>query len=200
MSQKLLNQIDFRAFVMANNGKPVTTSLKVAEAFGKNHKDVLRAIQRIECSKDFIERNFAPSEYTDPRGRKLPMFNMTKDGFVFLVMGFTGRQAAKFKEAYIEAFNWMYDLITQQGLTLMQRYNLLTLKFNNEKLGASCAGSCLRKWQDTKPLIMGEMGLLEQQIQPMLDLFGLENEKAPSILADNGASPTQNQQSKGTDV
>ncbi len=37
------------------------------------------------------------------------MFEMTKDGFVFLVMGFTGKKAAAFKEAYIAEFNRMEE-------------------------------------------------------------------------------------------
>jgi Rha family phage regulatory protein len=185
MSRELLNQIDFRAFVMANHGQPVTTSLKVAEAFGKQHKDVLRAIQRIECSKDFTERNFAPSEYVDSTGRKLPMFNMTKDGFVFLVMGFTGRQASKFKEAYIEAFNWMQDVLIQQGFTLAKRHNFLSLKFDNEKSDASVAGRCLRQWRDAKSNFLAEFSRLETEMQPMLNFFeSLEDKKALSVLAD----------------
>lgn len=84
-----------------------TTSLKVAEAFGKRHDDVLRKLKNMECSEDFTARNFAVSEYQDATGRKLPCFEMTKDGFMFLVMGFTGKQAAQIKEAYINAFNVM---------------------------------------------------------------------------------------------
>lgn len=37
---------------------------------------------------------------------------MTRDGFTFLVMGFTGKVAAQFKEAYIEAFNEMEKAIS----------------------------------------------------------------------------------------
>ncbi|CAK8737144.1 hypothetical protein SODG_000867 [Sodalis praecaptivus] len=93
--------------VFINDGKAVTTSLDVATYFRKLHKDVLRKIEALECSQDFTERNFTPSEYTDSTGRKLPMYTMTKDGFVFLVMGFTGKKAAAFKEAYIAEFNRM---------------------------------------------------------------------------------------------
>lgn len=93
--------------VTIKDGQPVTTSLKVAEVFGKQHKDVLRAIRELDVPKDFTERNFAPSEYTDPTGRKLPMFHITRDGFTLLAMGFTGRAAMQFKLAYIEAFNAM---------------------------------------------------------------------------------------------
>lgn len=90
----------------------VTTSLRVAEIFGKQHKDVLKAIRELDCSDDFRGRNFAPSLRTRqlPNGmgdRRDPYYLITRDGFTFLVMGFTGKTAAKFKEAYIRAFNEM---------------------------------------------------------------------------------------------
>ncbi|OIV46815.1 hypothetical protein BK025_08760 [Sodalis sp. TME1] len=87
--------------VTIQNGKAVTTSLDVADYFDKRHDNVLRAIERLDCSEKFTALNFEVSEYTDSTGRKLPMYTMTKDGFVFLVMGFTGKKAAAFKEAYI---------------------------------------------------------------------------------------------------
>lgn len=88
-----------------------TTSRLIAEKFQKRHSDVLRTIKDLDCSKDFIERNFALNEYTDSIGRKLPEYIITRDGFVFLVMGFTGELAAKFKEQYLEEFNRMEDAL-----------------------------------------------------------------------------------------
>lgn len=94
--------------------KTVTTSLNVAEVFGKRHKNVIQAIENLGVSEAFARPNFQPSEYTDPTGRKLPMFNLTRDGFTMLVMGFTGEKAMKFKEAYIDAFNKMEKRIYQR--------------------------------------------------------------------------------------
>ena len=96
------------------NRKTITTSLNVAEVFGKRHKDVLRAIKKIESSDNFSRLNFAPRDYVDERGKNQPMIEMTRDGFVFLVMGFTGKDAARFKEAYIAAFNKMERHIYQR--------------------------------------------------------------------------------------
>lgn len=90
-----------------------TTSLKVAEVFEKRHADVLRAIQTLDCSEEFSQRNFALTEYTDVQGKKRPAFNLTRDGFSFLVMGFTGERAAYWKERFIEAFNQMADKLRQ---------------------------------------------------------------------------------------
>ncbi|EGL9426468.1 peptidase, partial [Salmonella enterica] len=89
------------------NGQAVTSSLAVADYFTKRHDDVLKKIRSLDCSPEFTARNFAVSDYTDASGRKLPCYNITRDGFAFLAMGFTGKRAAQFKEAYINAFNQM---------------------------------------------------------------------------------------------
>lgn len=85
----------------------MTNSRFVAEVFGRMHKDVLKAITNLECSEAFGRRNFAPSSYLNAQGKPQPMVDMTFDGMTFLVMGFTGAQAAAFKEAYIAEFNRM---------------------------------------------------------------------------------------------
>ena len=97
-----------------------TSSIHVANVFGKMHKEVLRRISSLDCSKDFNERNFTPVEYLDGKGEKRPAYEMTKDGFVFLVMGFTGKKASRFKEAYINAFNEMEAQLKLQTLNDQQ--------------------------------------------------------------------------------
>ena len=97
-------------------------SRKIAEVFDKNHFDVLRSIKRIigedsGYSTDFTERNFAVSKYVDETGRKLPCYLLTRDGFVALAMGFTGKKADGFKEQYIKLFNEMEQrILTIQSL------------------------------------------------------------------------------------
>ncbi|EEV2076934.1 transcriptional regulator, partial [Escherichia coli] len=93
--------------VTIENGRAVTTSIAIAEFFGKRHERVLDKIRNLDCSAKFTEHNFVSSEYTDSTSRKLPMYQITKNGFVFLVMGFTGKKAAAFKEAYIAEFDRM---------------------------------------------------------------------------------------------
>lgn len=92
----LLNQI-----VHVSNNRLVTTSLLIAQNFGKKHSHVLRDIKNLECSKEFNESNFGLVSYTDTKGEKRPMYEITRDGFVFLCMGFTGAAAAQWKERYI---------------------------------------------------------------------------------------------------
>ncbi|EMG9444223.1 Rha family transcriptional regulator, partial [Escherichia coli] len=93
--------------VTIENGRAVTTSIAIAEFFGKRHDNVLRALANTECSPEFNALNFEDVTYTDAKGEKRPMYQITKNGFVFLVMGFTGKKAAAFKEAYIAEFDRM---------------------------------------------------------------------------------------------
>ena len=95
------------ALVTSSGGQSITTSLMVAEKFGKAHKNVLRAIDKLECSPEFRRLNFAPAEYVDDQGKPRPMFSITRDGFSLLAMGFTGREAMQWKERYIAAFSAM---------------------------------------------------------------------------------------------
>lgn len=104
-----LNGQTYNMCEMFSDGSVTVASRQVAEHFGKQHKDVLRAIRILECSNDFTERNFAPSEYVDVTGGKLPQMLMFRDGFTFLVMGFTGKDAAHWKEKFIAAFNAMEE-------------------------------------------------------------------------------------------
>jgi Rha family phage regulatory protein len=85
----------------------IVTSLEISNHFGKRHDDVLKAIRGLDCSPDFAARNYAACTYQDGNQRQRPMYEITRDGFTFLCMGFTGAQAAVWKERYIEAFNQM---------------------------------------------------------------------------------------------
>ena len=91
----------------ARAGQITATSLQVAEHFGKRHPDVLRAIRKLEVSEEFSRCNFAPRDYFDERGKVQPMYDITRDGFAMLAMGFTGKEAVRWKEAYISTFNAM---------------------------------------------------------------------------------------------
>ncbi|ECW0107016.1 transcriptional regulator [Salmonella enterica subsp. enterica] len=106
--------------VTVENGRAVTTSVAVAEYFRKMHKDVLKKIDNIDCSVEFNERNFAPVEYIDAKGEKRPAYQITKNGFVFLVMGFTGKRAAAFKEAYIAEFDRMESKLNESSIGLIK--------------------------------------------------------------------------------
>ncbi|ELN1881660.1 Rha family transcriptional regulator [Escherichia coli] len=102
------------------DGQAVTSSLAVADFFSKRHDDVLKKIRILDCSPEFCARNFAETSILvrQPNGgtRKLPCYQITRDGFAFLAMGFTGKRAAQFKEAYINAFNQMEKQLSKPAV------------------------------------------------------------------------------------
>lgn len=91
------------------NGAITTTSLAVAEHFGRRHKDIVEAIRTtlLELPPEFNRRNFRLISYVDAKGRQQPMYQLHRDGFALIAMGFTGKQALQWKVRYIEAFNQM---------------------------------------------------------------------------------------------
>ena len=101
--------------VIMKSRKALTTSLKVAETFGKNHRNVLRSIKNLTAQNCAVKKMFAESNYVNDRGQEQPMYYMNRDGFTLLAMGFTGRDAMKFKLEYIEAFNRMDELIRNES-------------------------------------------------------------------------------------
>ncbi|URJ46427.1 Rha family transcriptional regulator [Paenibacillus polymyxa] len=105
--------------VFIENGQTVTDSLTVAEVFGKRHSDVLRSIANLECSKEFNERNFASVDYIDSKGETRPKFIITENGFSFLAMGYTGKEAARFKEMYITEFNRMKETLSKLPIPVL---------------------------------------------------------------------------------
>lgn len=102
--------------VFIDNQRPVTDSLIIAESFGKRHDHVLRDIRELECSQEFSLSNFGECDYTAQNGQTYTKYLITQDGFSFLVMGYTGKEAARFKEMYINEFNRMKNQITQPQL------------------------------------------------------------------------------------
>lgn len=97
----------------SQKGTPVTDSLKVAQVFGKQHKDVLRAIRNlIDTAQNCAAPQwFYESTYIAENGKRNPMFVMNRDGFSLLAMGLTGAKAMQFKVGFIEQFNQMETII-----------------------------------------------------------------------------------------
>lgn len=96
-------------------GTPVTDSLKVAEVFGKQHKNIMQSIRNIlgSAENSAHHRWFYESTYCDMQGKERPMFVMNRDGFSLLAMGLTGTKAMQFKVGFIEQFNAMERVIRE---------------------------------------------------------------------------------------
>lgn len=102
--------------VFLQNNQALTTSRLVAEYFDKRHDRVLRAISASIQALPKIgdsDKAFIKSSYTDESGKSNPMYLLNRDGFMFVVMGFTGKKAAELKWNYIQAFNAMEQKIIE---------------------------------------------------------------------------------------
>lgn len=115
----------------------VVNSVDVAKAFGKEHGHVMRDIRDLNCSETFRASNFGLSSYQTDQNKKQPMYYMTRDGFVLLVMGYRGEKATRFKEAYIAQFNSMEKALQakliERAKSIAVRNSLMeTLKLSNE--------------------------------------------------------------------
>lgn len=96
------------------NGEPVVSSRQIAESFGKNHRDVLRAVDNLkEDVRNFAQMFFEGTDQ-DSYGREQRAYLMNRDGFTLLAMGFTGKAALEWKLKYIAAFNEMEKKLTEQ--------------------------------------------------------------------------------------
>lgn len=111
--------------IQGGNGRDVTTSLIVPQVFGKEHAKVVRDIESLSCSTNFNVANFGVIEYTDTRGRIQKAYEMTKDGFSFLVMGYTGAKAGQFKEMFIAEFNKREAMLKNDDYILARSQEIL---------------------------------------------------------------------------
>ncbi|OPA71876.1 hypothetical protein BB381_07000 [Campylobacter pinnipediorum subsp. caledonicus] len=93
------------SFEVAND-QVYTTSLNIASVFEKRHDNIISQIRAFP-QDEFNALNFKEVKYKDQKGELRPAFNITRDGFALLVMGFTGERAYKWKLEYIKAFNMM---------------------------------------------------------------------------------------------
>lgn len=110
------------------NGQVLASSREVAEKFGKRHDSVLRDIDNLIKSDSTIlwSEMFRETTYTNSRGKNYRCFDMNRDGFSLLCMGFTGKEALEWKLKYINAFNQMEEkLKSNTQLTEEEKYKLM---------------------------------------------------------------------------
>jgi Rha family phage regulatory protein len=141
--------------VFVDKNQAVTTSLIVAEVFGKEHARVMRDIRELGCSEEFRVGNFAESSYVNSQNKEMPMYHMNKKGFTLLAMGYTGKEAMKFKEAYIDQFEKMEEELKKPRV-LSEREQLIA----SIKLSLEAAEEIAVVKEEVKEV----RGMVEQQI------------------------------------
>lgn len=127
------------ALVEIMNGQALTTSLKVAEAFEKPHKNVLTQIRNLaaEILATTIDTHYNPlfteTSYVDDRGKTYPMFIMNRDGFIELVGNMNGAKARVWKRKYLAAFNAMEEKLKELEIARIAKDEQWALLRNSTK-------------------------------------------------------------------
>lgn len=160
-----MNELDL---VEIKEDRPMTTSIMIAEVFGKEHYNILAKIKENECN--FNALNFKVVEYIDSKGETRPMYLLDRDFASFLIMSFTGKKAVEWKLKYIKAFNDMEQAIKSQSNKLLPKtykealYQLIeqveindALLLENDKLQLDnkCLMGEILEWADRSRLNFG---------------------------------------------
>lgn len=155
------------------NGKPVVTSKQIADHFGKTHRHVLRDIAKeLETAGEFGSEHFGLSSYTSSQNKILPCYEMSRDGFTLIAMGFTGVKAQQWKIKYIEAFNAMErELLNGSAKfgSVMDALNDACRLMDSDKQRASVFGQGLHEWRKLRKEHMERVEKLHTDVQLLLN-------------------------------
>ena len=125
-------------FVQIKDEQVYTTSRIVAEKFGKEHSNVLKAIEATikdivasqpienirEVNFDF-SKYFIQSDYSvEGQTRVYKEYLITEDGLALLVMGFTGVDAMRIKLKFVAEFNRMKNIINNPAQVIAETGSL----------------------------------------------------------------------------
>jgi len=106
--------------VEAHGQKLTTTSLVIAEQFGRKHKNIIAKIESSFSSLEpeiieFNRLNFKPSEYVDSSGKSNKFYQLTEEGFTEIAMSLTGEKAKLVRIKFLAEFKRLYKIITEPG-------------------------------------------------------------------------------------
>ena len=174
--------------VIMHDQQAVTTSLQVAETFGKNHRDVMESIRGLMSSAEnsaLLDSYFARSSYKATNGKTNPMYYMNRDGFTLLAMGFTGSKALQFKLSYIQAFNEAEEVAKQAQLpqTPEERLALTMVVADRTAKKVTKIEARVTDIEENAPIAPGEYSFIARQI----------NKAVHSWLAVHGMTLTNKQ-------
>ncbi len=164
---------DLTVFITREGSDLVTDSRAVAIAFGKNHKDVLRAIdKRMRSLRPTISghyrRNFAPVDFTDAKGERRPMYRMTAKGLSELAMSFSGDDACEVRIRFVNAFEAVAQRLADRERSITARLHDLTRREAPSELKGRVGSLLMHERKREKPELSAERAALEALSQPSL--------------------------------
>lgn len=154
--------------VVLSGDHVMTDSLRVAERFGKRHKNVLRDIRRAiqEAPDEKARLNFELCLEINhlQNGKPQQYYLLTKDGFMAVAMAFTGLKAAAVRWSFIRAFNEMEEFLRAQQNSSLERWNAAYLEYRHDQDHASRCGTDLCAWRNRKMVHLARLERLDPQI------------------------------------
>lgn len=168
--QLIEKQTSFSEMVMAIQGQAFTTSQRIADYFGKRHDNVLRKVRQTirDCPIEFAALNFEETDFIDKNGDAQPMFKLTKDGYMLVVMGFTGTAAMQMKVKFIQAFNWMTEQILRWQEMGEEAQHRHALKVAKSEVKARMGSKMMNARKREKKLLALEFEQILSLTQPKL--------------------------------
>lgn len=157
--------------VIMHDQQAVTTSLKVAETFEKNHQHVLEAIVNLTVENSTVKNMFADGTYTNSRGREYRMIYMNRDGFTLLAMGFTGAKAMSFKLEYIQAFNQMEKAVNELPQTPEERLALTMQVASRTVRKVEKLDERVTDIEENAPIAPGEYNYIAKQVSKAVNEY-----------------------------
>ncbi|MDR0259619.1 MAG: Rha family transcriptional regulator [Acidovorax sp.] len=157
--------------VALSDGKPMTSSRKMAKRFNKRHANVLRLFQtRIQGrhSPEFIELNFELVDYIDAKGEARQEILMTKNGFIAMATKLSG--AEEWQERFIAAFDRLSEQLERMAFTLWNRRLALETRDATSLAKASIGSHLMLDRKKELPAIKAERDFLAAEMQPSLPL------------------------------
>ena len=92
---------------IGNNDTLITELKTVADHFGKRHDNLMASIKKLIATDNTLTSEFIETTYVDEQNKPRPTYYLTQKGFALLVMGFTGKEALRWKCAFYDAFEEM---------------------------------------------------------------------------------------------
>lgn len=158
--------------IEVQNGGLTVSSREVAEKFKKQHSHVMEAVRNLMVENSTVKNLFIPSIFKK-RGKEYPEYQITRDGFSLLAMGFTGSKALEWKLKFIEAFNKMEEALNKQPMPTGKQLLAMALIEADAtiKEQASLIGTLQKKIEDDAPLVRFANQLAESEEDMSIDLF-----------------------------
>lgn len=174
--REVVGEADLSIFIERDTDKRLTTDSRgVAIAFKKNHKDVLRTIERMRRSEHteisgHYGRNFAPVDFVDAKGERRPMYRMTEKGFAELAMSFTGDLARVTRIRFLNAFEEMAAREARRERSITEQLHDHDRRAVASETRARIGSILMHGRRKEKPALKDEEARLREIAQPGLPL------------------------------